>query len=764
MAWEPILPQDSSTGEPGGPIAPRETRAALQPMSSGRYGPLTGYGMAASSTGVSASQLRSMLRYRWTILGVCLLVALPVIVGIWVFVVPQYSAYAEIRVRPIIPRLVFKTDENGRIPFYESYLNTQVSVLRSPMVIQRVLDRPAVQQTRWYQQPPGSGLSKLVTPLERLREVLWIRPRPQTEIIDVSMTARASKDTAVIVNAVLDEYLRYSREASDASNDALHSRLREKVKSLRAEIDGLERVAMESRKKLGTNLPDELISSRQMRIDTLREKRDEIRRELATAKWQLEQLSGITGEAPSTETDEPPAADQRSYDGDPEWRQLNLAAQRARFQQDAARDRFGPQHPTMKQLQNEGKRAELALRTREGQLDMQWQTGPKAVGDAVSGGPMAMTVDGLDRRVQQLSIQETLLQDDLARLEREIDETFGTAQILAREDERLGSRRRLREAVEVELGRREMERNLPGSIEVLSRAYPSSVPSQDRRSLFTVVAAIFGLAAGLGAAFLRMTRGAHIHELGDVPAGDEMPFLGQLPLLRKDEHCPPEDSPVQAEFIRMIRTAVLERLGPGSGQVVLITSAGPHSGKTTVSVMLGRSLAQCGKKVLLVDADLRNPSLSKRFGVEHEPGLIASLRSNDVDRAGIFETETSRLSMIPAGRPTMGSDFELIANGTLVACMAQWRQEYDIIVLDSSPVLPVADARILSHHADGTIMVVRAEHCRRPDVMEALTSLSSAGARLLGTVFLGTFDRRSHYSHYYGQYYGGIDGTINAEA
>lgn len=127
-------------------------------------------------------------------LSVLAVLTILAIFGVWTLIIPQFQANSEVRVQPIIPRLVFKTENNGLIPLYDSYVNTQVSIIRSQTILQRVLDQREVQETLWYKNPSKSILQKLggkeVPPLERIRDALSAQPRPSTEIIDVSFIAK----------------------------------------------------------------------------------------------------------------------------------------------------------------------------------------------------------------------------------------------------------------------------------------------------------------------------------------------------------------------------------------------------------------------------------------------------------------------------------------------------------------------------------------------------------------------------------------------
>ncbi|MCH7559720.1 MAG: CpsD/CapB family tyrosine-protein kinase, partial [Planctomycetes bacterium] len=212
-----------------------------------------------------------------------------------------------------------------------------------------------------------------------------------------------------------------------------------------------------------------------------------------------------------------------------------------------------------------------------------------------------------------------------------------------------------------------------------------------------------------------------------------------------------EVSPAMIESIRFVRTALLSRLDGQGSTTVLVTSADVGTGKSTFTMMLGKSLAQAGKKVLMMDADFQKMTLTKRFNLPDKSGFIESLCCRSVDKRHIFPTETSGLSIVPAGKQgDDGAVFEEIANGAFKTCIGELRKQYNIILLDSSPILTLADATILSSQVDGTIMVERELVSRRANVIDALARLGSAGGRLLGTVFIGS---GSHEKYGYGYHY-----------
>jgi capsular exopolysaccharide synthesis family protein len=171
-----------------------------------------------------------------------------------------------------------------------------------------------------------------------------------------------------------------------------------------------------------------------------------------------------------------------------------------------------------------------------------------------------------------------------------------------------------------------------------------------------------------------------------------------------------------------------------------------------VALGLARSLALLGRKTLLVEADLRRPVLCERLGLEPQVGLASLLVRSATDLQAIVPGDIPKLDVMMAGGRPEDFDPELLANGVFAAYLKKWRRRYEFILLDSPPVLPVADARILASQADGTIMVLRSSHCRRTDVMQTYAHLSAAGGTLLGTVLVGARHGHHGYSYDYKAY------------
>lgn len=709
--------------------------------------------------------LLASLRYKWTMFVIFVLVATPISIMSWTQFAPQYQAKGEVRIRPIIPALVFNTDENGRIPFYNSFVNTQIAIMKGSTVLQRVLDVPQVRETEWFKDPPQSFRQKLTghkpTPISALKDNLYASARRGTEIVDVAFWAGSLDEAKLVTDTALQQYIKYSKEMSEATKDEIYNQLTNRYKTLEEEIKGREAFVAQIRKRLGTHDPRRLINNQRMRLDEMQFDLSEVRKRIALLEWEVKQAGAAddieaAGDAPVS------VRRQAAYHENLEWMRLDANLRALKHQ--CATSILTEKHPDMIQLLKDMEFAEQSLRLHEARLDEQWANGrlnsaaaPVTVtGVAGPGYNVEIGSYPAEHLLAQAREEEKHLVADLAVQKANFNRLFEDAELLESENNAILHKRQLFVAVRQRLDQKNMERNVPGSIEVLTWAAGPPEPYRDRRVTVAGMGVFMALCLSLGAALLRATRSQTIYAPNDMPATLQAPFLGYIPMTRirrplgkslYDEIQRIRDDKI--ESIRLIRTALLSRLAGQGCATVLITSASEGTGKSTFTMMLGKSLAQSGKKVIMIDADLRRRTLSKRSDLAQEAGFMESLRSGTMDRRHIFPTKTPGLSILTAGVPDGdGSVFEGTANGAFNACIDQLRKHFDIVLVDSSPVLPVADATILSGQVDGTIMVERELVSHRGNVVDALARLDSAGGRLLGTVFFGSSTSRNYAASY----------------
>jgi capsular exopolysaccharide synthesis family protein len=209
-----------------------------------------------------------------------------------------------------------------------------------------------------------------------------------------------------------------------------------------------------------------------------------------------------------------------------------------------------------------------------------------------------------------------------------------------------------------------------------------------------------------------------------------------------------------AESYRNLRSALLYLMVDGQRpRVLLITSAVPNEGKSTVATNLARAMALGGSKVLLVDGDLRRGHIHEKLGLHSRPGLSELLRERGDFRHFIQPTDLENFSFLSRGS-ICHNPGDLFLNPFFDALMAQLRQQYDYVIIDSSPVFAADDSSTLAPKADGTLFVVRSQFSNARAVREALNVLFQRQARVLGLI-LNRADAkaRSYYAYKYAEYY-----------
>lgn len=210
-----------------------------------------------------------------------------------------------------------------------------------------------------------------------------------------------------------------------------------------------------------------------------------------------------------------------------------------------------------------------------------------------------------------------------------------------------------------------------------------------------------------------------------------------------------------SEAIRTIYTALVLSSVSQPLKVVLITSALPKEGKTTIALLLGRVFALLGKRSIIIDADLRRPQMHSRLGLAVTPGLVELLTGETTLDEVIHHDEASGADVIPVGK-TSPNAAELLNSDRLEKFLELISQDYDLVILDSPPSMAVADARVLAHLADATILVVRWATTPREVVAMAAKQIHEAGGNIAGVV-LSRVNVRQHAAYGYGDsgiYYG----------
>ncbi len=283
---------------------------------------------------------------------------------------------------------------------------------------------------------------------------------------------------------------------------------------------------------------------------------------------------------------------------------------------------------------------------------------------------------------------------------------------------------------------------------------------------------LLALAGGVALAFLQESMDTTVGSLEELSAITALPVLGMIPLQLAENgrrhlhsgggsliagsmvvgpvaHVRPKSE--AAESYRALRTSILLSSFGAPPKVVLVTSALPQEGKTTVSANSAVVLAQKGGRVLLVDADLRRPGVAKALGLKSSGGLSTLLSGVDtMENVMVPFPGLPFLQVLPAG-PIPPNPVELLGSSVMKDCIARWRNEFDHIIFDTPPCLSVTDSVVLSVEADRVILVARSGQTPKGAVRRASELLLQVNARVMGVV-LNAFNFRSTDDNYY--YYG----------
>jgi len=277
----------------------------------------------------------------------------------------------------------------------------------------------------------------------------------------------------------------------------------------------------------------------------------------------------------------------------------------------------------------------------------------------------------------------------------------------------------------------------PVQISTVRTATVPTSPASPNVQLNLALGLVVGLAVGIGLAVARELLDTRVRSTADVEAVTDAPVLG---VIGYEEDAPEhplivQESPqaLRAEAFRRLRTNLqFLELGEGSRTVVM-TSALAGEGKTTTSINLAITLADAGQRVVLVDADLRRPSVATYMGIEGSVGLTTVLIGKVALEDALQPWGSGTLDVVAAGQIPPNPS-ELLGSDAMSALLERLGAEYDVVVVDSPPLLPVTDAAILARRTGGAILVTGAGTVHRQQVEGAVAALTTVGARLLGVV------------------------------
>jgi capsular exopolysaccharide synthesis family protein len=538
----------------------------------------------------------------------------------------------------------------------------------------------------------------------------------RSSVLTVAVTTQDPALSASIANEVVHQYLGFKRQEKFAAMQRAHDWFQEQMGKLAEQSLAANRAVEQYRREHGleeqapddgVTAPAETVTSSRRQLDAIGNQLTDVSRERALKEGQLAQAQAVLrGQAPVSALPEVIASPTI----------IALAGQISTVAGEEA------QLETVKgsgDLQLTAVRAQLAkLQAREKQ-------------------EAANIVGSLSAALQASRAQERLLQQQMAQL-RDAVTAENSAQVGLQA--LLTKARATRSIYESFLSRETQLANVAGIQEpdasLVSTANPPLGPSGPQTMRLTGVAALLSLVLGVALACVieRLRGGFSLPEQMEATLG--LRVIGLVPSAPR--------AALRGRYVGrngiLFRSAIdrlrahLRIQGGDRPKVVMITSALPKEGKSVFAAALARNAAAAGWRVMLIECDFGRPSLAQHFDIKTGPGLSEILAGELLGgTAAVLHEPAPRLHVITGGR-VAGDRQELLASDRMAALLAASRKQYDLVLLDTPPVLPVADALVLAGQADATVMVVRWEKTARSAAQDALRLLREGRTRISGTV------------------------------
>ena len=768
-----------------GPIVPasshilREVRASFSP-DPGRQG--------FSHTSVTAheSALRDYLRVldkrKWVVLS-CILI-IPALVGIASLRMTKlYDAVGRIAINKVDPVTANFQNSNGPADYFDpTDMDTEVHILESDLLALEVIRQLNLDKRPDYGGVPVSAQShssitldplvadssRVTSMLARFRGGLHVVVIPNTRIIELHYTSPDKNLAASIVNTLATTYKEQNYRTKFESTMQASDWLSKQLVDLQIKVETSQEKLVRYQKEheiLGTDEKSNIITS----------KLDELNRELTTAEGDRMMKEAAYRQVQSGDAAAAASAVAPGSASTPGGSQLDhLRAQQAdlRVHVAEASTQFGPAYPKVAELNNQLK-----------QLDTEIQNETTKV------------INDLRQQYEVALQHEKLLNDDFEVQKQEANKLNESAIEYSMLKRDLDTSRTLYEGLLEKMKEAGVNAGLrSNSFRIVDSARVPTYPSEPNIPRNLSFAFALALTTGVGLAFLlesldntvRTTEQAQniaqLPSLGLIPMGTRpdngkgsrrMAIAGGLIPSREAVELITQAKPQSqmAEAYRALRTSLLLSSLGAPPKIILITSALPQEGKTTTSINTAVVLAQKGVRVLLIDADMRRPSVHKTLGMT---GPLKGLSNVLTGTATLQEAVTpspqlANLFVLPSGSPPP-NPAELLASINMRTMLAQLREQYDHIVIDTPPTLSVTDAVVLSTRADAVVLVIRSAQTTKTALRRARDLLTQVNARICG-VLLNAVDLASpDYYYYYeyqakygGAYYRGVEEAAEAE-
>ena len=710
--------------------------------------------------------LQALYRHRLAIFGIFMLVVTLALLYLYQ-ATPRYTAQAQLALDIRKSHVVDVQEVISGLSPNASVISTELDTIRSPALLERVVRQlhlhhdpafnPALQppdpdslpeqvraflRSLWFLEgKPGETLSpeeqeqrELRSVIERLRNNLQVTNPRNSYTIRIEFTADSPRRAAEIANTLAELYLTEQLEAKFEATRRANEWLSERLEGLRLEVQAAEQAVKNVRERGG------IIEARggtilQQQLSDINAQLVEARVKVSRADARLRSAREVMNRPGGIETigeviDSRTIQQLRSEES-------NLRRKRAELSQ-----RFGPRYPEMIQVEAELK-------------DLQEKLNEE----------VARIIQSLENELRIARAGEQALQRSLSELRSEAGQSMEVELELMQLERMAESARAVYQNF---LGRFQETRD-QGELQrtdarIIAMASIPLEPSAPKKNVILMVSATLGMLLGIVAAFLLEALDRGYRTAGQLEAATGLPVLGMIPLLGRFEGTPLEylkkkPFSMLAESLRNIKAAIQMSHIDQPPKTVLITSSLPSEGKSSTAMALARSAAQAGSKTILIDADLRLPTIAKAF-----PAANFEVRLEDVlqgeshlDRA-IVKDPDSNLSILAAhGKtPTIA---EMLGSQRMKALLSKLEEHYDLVIIDSPPSMGISDTWDLAKRVDAVVLVVRWAETPRDTVQAALHNLYKLDIPVTGIIMtMVNMKKQSAYGYaaegyYYAKYH-----------
>lgn len=637
-----------------------------------------------------------------------------------------------------------------------TYRRTQSDLIKTRPVLEAALQEPGVS---------GLSIAKSPNAVDILEQRTKVELHDSSEVADVSMTGDQPAEVTILVNAIVKTYLRlYVDTERDRRLALLHEH--ERIRDANEKIIADKFNEIHSKKKLGNT---EGLDVKQMQImDNFRQAQTDLRE--ATSKLRKLRLQyeyelarqGQQKKPIKKMADIPQTVIDEEMEKDPDAKKLQNEKNRlenliAGYKSIAnTGERASPLVlSSLRGLEGDLQRVESKLIERKDQLLPRIKA--KLGNVNVAPEETNQTVEQLKVEVKQWEQEEAFAKKNYEDLLKQVQTFYGksTAELeaLMKEIDRLQD---ITKWVTIEVEALKLEMSSPPRVQLIQEARQPE-PRDPHRQTKTVILA--GLSAfmfvGFCTAWLEF-RSQRLHASDEVINALGMRLLGTVPALPELVRRQPlalsgiPDRRLHSlvtESFDGIRTMLLHEARQSPLRTIMIASAVSGEGKTTLSSHLALSLAHAGRRTLLIDCDLVHPTLHHLFGQRIQPGLCEVLRGEADVFEAVIPTEAVGLSLMPAGRFDRTVS-QILAQGGIQPLFERLGLDYEFIIIDTCPVLSVANTLLVGQHVDGVVLSILRDVSQVPRVYATYQRLAALGIRVVGCVFNKSRTDDGYYGYY----------------